>query len=487
MSFSYFDLHCHPSLKPYGKSFLKKPARVNSIDASDENSIWYYDSPNLIDRAIQMVAGISKFTQADFTTLAYGDVRLICASLYPIEQGFFKNKLGTGRVSDLVGKFVTGVGQARVDFIQSNTNYFKDVEGEYQFYEALHDKVIKIGSVNFKYVLIKNYAEIQSYLTVDPKHDNEVHSLPDNIIFVIISIEGFHVLNNNIDGPVDEASFLTNLRTIKAWRCPPFFVTFAHHFYNHLCGHAKSLTGIVGSAINQLEGINTGFTPLGKKVVSEALSIANGRRIYIDIKHMSAQSRREYFDMLPTSFAGQNIPVNISHGAANGQRSMDEPVFDNPLLGTKLLQEDINMYDNEILMVAQTKGIFGLQLDERRLASARTLQNVKHSFSMNKIRHYRAELVWNQIQYIAELLDRNDLPAWDYTVLGTDFEGIVNPLNGYLTAETITNLEQYVERYAFNYMNASGAQMRDYNRLTASEIVNRIFCSNGVDFLSRFF
>jgi microsomal dipeptidase-like Zn-dependent dipeptidase len=371
------------------------------------------------------------------------------------------------------------VGRARVNHVQSNNNYFEDVEREYKFFEYLNECPIKTTSGTYQYALVKSYRDIQSRL--------DTGSASDNIIFIVMTIEGMHVLNDNVNGPVNEASFLANLRKIKSWRCPPFFVTFAHHFYNHLCGHAKSLTGIVGKETDQSEKIDTGFTDLGILVLNEVLSDQNGRRILIDIKHMSAQSRKEYFYILETAYAGQDIPVIVSHGAASGLRSMDERVVDHPSIGNKLLQEDINFYDNEIVAVAKSNGIFGLQLDERRIANAQTLRSVKHSIFMNKIRHYRAELLWDQIQYIAELLDHNDLPAWDCIALGTDFEGIINPINGYLTAESIVHLESFVERYAFNYMNADGKKLKSYNQLPASDIINKIFQLNGMDFIKRYF
>lgn len=475
----YFDLHCHPSMKPYGKSFNNNPIGVNDPDPSQRNSIWYYDSPNLFERAVQLIVGISKFTQADFTTLAFGDVRLVCASLYPIEQGFFKNKLGQGIVSDVVDNFITGVGRARVNHIQNNNNYFEDVVSEYNFYEELNGRLTQTSSGTFRYLLVKDYAEIESTLNGG--------AATDNIIFVIMTIEGLHVLNENVNGQPDESSFLKNVVQLKKWRCPPFFVTFAHHFYNHLCGHARSLTDIVGSETDQSEGLDSGFTDLGRKVLDAVLSKQNGKRILIDIKHMSALSRKEYFSMLASTYAAQDIPVIVSHGAANGYRSMDEKIVDYPALGNTLLHDDINLYDNEIITVARTKGVFGLQLDERRIASKEKVKSVKHSMFMNQIRHYRAELLWNQVQYIAELLDRNNLPAWDCITLGTDFEGIINPLNGYLTAETIVQLESFVERYAFNYMNAGGKNMNPANQLAASEIISKIFHTNGVNFIAQNF
>jgi microsomal dipeptidase-like Zn-dependent dipeptidase len=274
---------------------------------------------------------------------------------------------------------------------------------------------------------------------------------------------------------------------VKSWDHVPFFVTFSHHFNNFLCGHAKSLTGVVGGVTDQSVGLGDGFTQLGIDVLKLALDRTQGKRIYIDVKHMSAKGREEYYKMLDTDFAGDDIPIIVSHGAANGLRSSKERVVDGKSTGFKLLPEDINFYDDEIVRLAKSGGIFGLQLDERRVANAQTLKSTKHSVFMNKIRHYRAELLWNQIQHIAELLDRHDMYAWDCMALGTDFEGVINPLNGYLTAETLVHLEEYVERWAYDYMNGAGKQLKPYNCITPSEIVNRIFHSNGLAFIKRYF
>lgn len=477
MSSFYIDFHCHPAMKPYGKSFDENPVGINSPNARDRSSAWYYDSPNLFERGLQMVAGISKFTQSDFSTLTFGNARLVCASLYPVERGFFKNNLGQAIVSDMVNDFITGVGRARVNEIQSITNYFEDLNREYEFYRQLHNQTVHTVSGSHKYVMVNSYSDLQQHLA------NE----PDETVYVIMSIEGLHVLLENIDAAPDEHRVLANVMKIKKWEFAPMFVTFSHHFNNHLCGHARSLTGLVGKATDQSNGMNTGFTELGKKVAHELLSTSNGGRIYIDIKHMSAKGRKEYIEMLSGEYQGQNIPIIISHGAANGLRSMEEPVVDGVATGHKLLGEDINFYDNELIAVAKTQGIIGLQLDERRIANGKTIKEVKHSVFMNKIRHYRAELLWNQVQHIAELLDRNSLPAWDCMAIGSDFDGIINPLNGYLTAETFVHLEEFLERYAFNYIKDHGSQLKPFNQIKADEIVHRIFHSNGMDFFRKFF
>ncbi|HSF89667.1 MAG TPA: hypothetical protein VLA46_09635, partial [Saprospiraceae bacterium] len=109
------DLHCHPTTKPYGHSFKRSPIGKNSANPNDEHSIWYNDSPNAAERLLQTWAEIVKFRQADLCTLAWGNCRVIVASLYPIERGFFRNKFGEGLASDLVGSFVSGVSRKRVN------------------------------------------------------------------------------------------------------------------------------------------------------------------------------------------------------------------------------------------------------------------------------------------------------------------------------------------------------------------------------------
>jgi microsomal dipeptidase-like Zn-dependent dipeptidase len=478
MLLSYIDLHCHPSLKPYGKSFDIDPGK-NNLNRRAKNSIWFYDSPSFFKKAIQLLSGVCKFTQADCTALAHGNVRVVCASLYPIERGFFRNDLGTGVISDLAASFATSVGISRVNYIQNIRNYFEDLEREYHYYVQGAEKETATQSGKFKYILAKDFTTVEENLAATEQ----------TIVFVF-SIEGLHVLHNDIENPKEDVA-LQNVRHIKQWAHVPFFVTFAHHFNNHLCGHAKSLFDLVGKKTDQSINIDKSFSEMGMKVLRELLSVENGKRIYIDIKHMSALARKDYIRLITDpkgEYSDEAIPIIISHGAANGLRSMDEKVVDIIETGTTFMQEDINFYDNELVALARSKGIIGLQLDERRLAHKEAMKRLKHSTWINKVRHYRAELLWNQIQHIAELLDRHGLFAWDCIAIGSDYDGIIDPLNGYLTQETVVHLEEYIERHAYNYMqNSALFALKPFNRIGSDEIVQRIFHSNAMSFMRKFF
>ena len=475
---NYVDLHCHPALKPYGKSFNYKKKGWNNPHRSRRNSIWKYDPPSLTDKLLNYVINLTKFSQSNFTSLAKGDVRIVFASLYPLEKGFFVNDIKSDFLRDLTGNFATGIGKKRIDAVQAMTNYFQDLEREYDFYKQLNEKIIRLPEGQFRYKLVNNYSEVEDIFKED--------QIGPRTIAVVFTIEGLHVLNSNLNKPPNETDFLKNLKKIKAWDTPPLIVGLAHHFWNHLCGHAVSFTNLVAKNVNQLEGMDSGITPLGLTIIHELLDTTNGKRILIDVKHMNTKSRNEYYALLEGNQNYSNVPIVVTHGAANGMPSASDNKQKGSSVAHKLNNVDINFYNDEIIRIARSKGIFGLQLDERRVASKQTLKETKKSVRRSKIMHYRSELLWNQIQHIAEVLDTEGIFAWDMMAIGSDFDGIIDPLNSFWTSEELPYLADFLERHAFNYMKTSKFKKSE-NKIDADDIVNRIMSSNGLDFLKRNF
>lgn len=474
------DFHCHPDMKPYGKSF-RNIAGKNSINPKDSNSVWHADLPTVADRAIHSLAGLVKFTQADLTTLLNGNVHIICASMYPIERNFFANNLGEAIVADALVNLATGVGQERIDDVQCCTDYFADLNRIYQYYLQFDGKDVETVKGKACYKLVKNFAEIEA--------NQAQPNLWQNTVFIVLSIEGMHAINSNLtlDKP-DEANLMANLSALKKWPHPPFFVTLAHHFNNHLCGQAKSLDGAVGSVADQSDGMQSPITPLGLKVIKELLNKQTGRRIYIDIKHMNPQCRRQYFTLLANDYKGENIPVLASHAAANGLQSMDNKTVKLLDTGSKMFPGDINFYDDEIISIAKSGGVFCLQLDKRRVANKEAQQFAETSAFADKA-ITRSALVWNQVRHVAELLDEQGLPAWNTVAIGSDFDGIINPINNFLTAESLNTLRQYLLNHAAEYMRTIGsAKLKKANRETLpADIIDKIFYRNGMEFFKKWF
>lgn len=472
----YFaDIHTHPTMKAYGHSFpgLKNNENLNSLA-----SIWYYDPPRIFEKIIDLLGGLVKYRQSSFSSLGFGNTGIVFASLYPLERSFFDNKLGKGEYNDMLLNFITSVGKKRIDFIQNITDYFPDLENEYAFLQQMDGKLVKLADRStYSYILAKNAADVETTLNQDNNDDKKA-----NAISVLLTIEGAHSFGTGINPqqkPAQRNYVLGNVEKVKNWTHRPVFITLAHHFYNEMCGHAESLSGKVKLASDQSYMMNTGFTSLGLEVVDRLLDSTGNKRILIDIKHMSRASRLEYFNLLDTKYAGEEIPVIVSHGAVIGNEK-DKHLF---------LGNDINLYDDEIIKIAKSDGLFGLQLDERRIAAPGDFELKKtHGLERRKVLFYSSALVWRQIQHIAELLDSQGLFAWGIQSLGSDFDGMIDPLNGMWTAENYPTLEDYLLMQAHTYMlKNEGKLSQAFNRIDPEEIVNRVMGDNVYNFINRYY
>lgn len=479
------DLHCHPAMKPYGSSFAKAQSDIgfNSPDPADKNSIFHYDQPTLSDKLLNYVLGLTKFRQADFSSSLNGNVKVIAVSLYPLEKGFVINNFGSGQIADASVNLATGLGDSRIDFLQGMPDYFNDLCNEYKFYQQLHDTVVLVDGKKVRYKLVKNYTELQSVIN---NPDTEIETLA-----IIMSIEGAHTFNcglNPKNKPADKAEILKNIAHVKTqWSTPPFFVTFAHHFYNELCGHARSLSGIMARVLDQGHQLDTGFTTLGYDIAKSLLSKENGARILIDVKHMSPLARREYYKLLDTEYANDPIPIIVSHGAANGLKSFDNNYIAVRPTGALLNAGSINFFDDELVRIARSGGILGLQMDERRVGSKEALAQAKGHTQRRKILFHRSKLIWNQLEHIAVILSSAGIFPWGIAAIGSDFDGIVDPLNGYWTHEDLACLDDYLLMHAYNYMQGNGKNLAVGSTTDPEEIVSRVMNINAMEFLRRNF
>lgn len=479
MESQFIDLHVHPAMKPLGKSFNNKPGE-NSKNKNRQNSIWYYDPPTLIDKLANITTTLTKFRQADFTSLAKGGAHIVVVSLCGLEKGFVMNKLGTKLVGDVVGNLVTGLGKKRIDHVQQMDNYFDDLQMEYDFYKQLDGHKVKIDGKWHQYKIVSSFNEIS---------ENKEEDV--NTIFVILSIEGTHVFNTGLQmmgKTADPDEVLQNIDKVKNWEHRLYLAGLTHHFDNEMVGHAQSLHGVVRKMCDQNPNMNEGFSELGWKMLRKLLDNSDGKRTLIDLKHMSVKARAEYYGFLKEEFPNETIPLVVTHGAVNGLRSHSEKVEDDLFNYGKFQPDDINVYDNEIVQIAKSGGILGIQFDERRVASELELKKTGRHLSRRKMLFHQSKLIWNQIQHIAEVLNRHDQYAWGIQAVGTDNDGMVNPLNGFWTAEDMPLFDSYLEKHAYNFIASSQSDsLKDYNKATASEIVQRFMYSNAYSFLKKNF
>ncbi|WP_207425071.1 membrane dipeptidase [Pedobacter sp. SYSU D00535] len=488
------DLHCHPTYKPMGHSYKREKLK-QSKDPAERSSMWFYNPPSVGDKVLNQLLSVTKFSQANLTACYYGSVWVISASLGSIEKWFFRNKLEEGNFSVVLDNFAAGLSIEGIRAIEETEDYFQDLLNEMSFIRQMNNVTVEIDGNPCRYRVVSNFGELQALMkenlfAIEDAGNNGGKTEQPITIAILPSIEGLHVLNTGLKIECEPELVLKNLKALKQSEMRPWFVTFSHHFYNELCGQARSLSGMVAGICNQEEGLGQSFTALGKQVLNILLSEDDGKPIFIDIKHLSPPARQDYFRIrAQLDPENKKIPIIISHGACTGLPNYQQSNSSFPELGNDFCQDEINFYDDEIVELVKSDGIFGLQLDERRVASKEAIRKTKRSIFRNKIMHYRSELLWKQIQYVAELLDANGLPAWKHLAIGSDYDGIVDPINSFWTVEQYDYLKSHLERHAFNYLQHHGDRLKqtENRNITAHQIVTNIFQTNAWQFFERWY
>jgi len=462
--FRIADLHCHPNLKTYGHSFSK--------NENNKSNVWNCKPPINSTKLLNTISGITKFTQADFTTMYKGNVKISFLSMYPFEKGFFLNKYFDNRISAWLANIITSIGYERIRFLQNHTDYFKDLQNEYTFLKN-SCKEFEVDDEICKWKFVNSWEEIENNLK------------EGNINSVILTIEGAHVFNSGLSDygrSTDEKEIFNNINKIKNWEHTPLFITFAHNFNNDLCGHARSLNQL-GPLVNQFKNINKGFSNVGLNVAKLLLNNNNQNRILIDVKHMSLKSRLEYYDIIEKEY-NYTVPIIVSHGAVTGTNlkgehlsSVDESFF---------CSDDINFFDEELVFIAKTKGLFAIQMDANRLTNRIKLKKSIFNFNSKKVSQNSAKIVWCQLQHIAEVLDSFKMDAWSIACFGTDFDGTINPLPGIWTAEQLQFLANELLELASVYLNNENKLKLSVNRnISPNEIIEKFVFNNATNFLKN--
>jgi hypothetical protein len=63
---------------------------------------------------------------------------------------------------------------------------------------------------------------------------------------------------------------------------------------------------------------------------------------------------------------------------------------------------------------------------------------------------------------------------------------MVNPLNGFWTSEDMALFDSYLEKHAYNFIASTQSDsLKDFNKITAAEIVERFMHGNAYHFLRK--
>jgi len=506
----FYDLHVHPSLKP----FRYDPDRSLWVNIPDPND------PDHCMNIPSIAKGITKNVQSDSQSnlekCKNSRTRVICIALYPIERGMFDLRdFLAGLFNDdkevNLGACLTSIQKSTIqqyyDDIQSDApvDYCKELFEEYKYLVEQS----KNPDPDQQMIIAEDYNSLKQALQAN-----------DQSIIAVISIEGMHSLlkynsfselvsfDNFVNTPGHPAfdhykNMVTgSINIIKQWgdgKHSPFFITFAHHFWNLLCGHARSFGGLTRTfALNQDCGINLGITELGLLALEQLLSRNNGRRVLIDIKHMSAKARKQFYKIRKESYSANDdfFPIICSHAAINGISTLNEILTkkdkDRHNNNKYFNAWTINLTNEDISEIIESDGLIGIILHEDRMPGKIVEKKIKKfKDDLDKKRDEYVKLIMANIFYIVSV--KNELSAWNHICLGSDFDGVINFMDIYENVEKYDDLANHI----FQFLNRplaipeASLEIADIERLkfglSPQEILDKVMYQNMDDFLKRYF
>ena len=458
--------------------------------------------------------GQAGYSQTDLAKCIRSNTRLVFASLSPIEKGFFIGVKGSSIdkqfIIDLHDRWHNEGDKATCNWLIAQLKHRAGIEkisekdlqflcsrsmnlqafqvkkmqnGHYDYFEALKHEYgfflersgryttseypIQIDSQGIPrkwqgaYTLAANGNEID----LDPNEDD---------IIIVPTIGGIHSLGignpedadlrpGQAPNDVDIATLKHRIRQIKGeeplengpvcrWQHKPFYITFASHFFNTLCGHAKSFPKPASILFDQRKGQNLGVLSGCIEIWRELLGLTHelepsgSARILIDVHYMSAAARFEYYKNIIYPFNQKHkdnpIPVIASHAAYAGtdylqnliDRAKKDP--DKDISFDKgFLTWDINLTDEDILQIFHSQGLLGLSLDNLLLGGgSQTKWLDKVPFSPLVRRRNRNLIKRTLMQFVRTPFDyhvHNPHTIWQRLALGSGFDGFMQPMNRY--------------------------------------------------------
>ncbi len=522
------DIHCHPSGKPYMSG--RNHQRHTPFE-SYRNEIQGL-LLQMLESKIENLSGINLATQSNFDHLSQGKVRVVVANFTPLEKAFLFGNMDTGSFKDdslkdlvmehdtlwdntLKGKVInalTGFEVDDVEFIKRDmVNYFtQGLVPEYEYLIKFNN--FQIPGKNYSIRLVKNYEELEATLAGD-----------DTTICVVLAIEGAHCLDNVVPDKVSLFSnqgkshktdptdltplivYENNINQMKQWAYVPLYVTLNHHFWNKLGGHAQSLTKMLGTLVSQQEGLNEGLKELGKEVCKRLLNKTNGPRIYIDIKHMSPLCRKNFYAFIEMEYWNKQdiFPIICSHtGIVSKNKTLDQLIalHDDSELNdpSNYLHEcSINLCEEDIQLIAKTKGLIGIQLDEKRIMGKEIINVIKNNptaGSLDLRKQYIKILAANLFEVVKAV---GDSSGWYLLSIGSDYDGLINHLDFYPDSSYMQTLKndlliflenpEEIFQEGFNYRLTIEAIKELMFELSAQEITDQVFAGNAMEFLRNNF
>jgi microsomal dipeptidase-like Zn-dependent dipeptidase len=486
----FLDLHTHPTLK--------------SLLTNGKVNCWGFVDASILSHDFD--------SQCNLNQMKKGNVKIAIASLHPLERPFTDPFLLKGILpyfSPLDGSFLKKIYQNKI-------SYYFLLKRELELFEnnqQVHDQSFQFA--------------------------NSFDDLSDDKTNIILSIEGGHSFININSNDVDEVGkdIIQNLKEFKKLNHRILFITLTHLAQAPLCTHSFGMKMRLIFRDKSFFPKGNGLTNWGKEFIREAMSSENGKRILIDIKHMSIKSRKEFYDLRRLEFP--DAPIIASHMGIAGCSIYKIPIhsvifrkrlltimknrqrykikyYKLPgLLNTYFNPSSINLYDEEIIEIINSRGLIGISLDKRIIGygggqkdffSFEEFNNFYKDFieknrliktheeiDINKEDEFDEEekysiydngptdprhqfnYICNNIVHIAKVGGEK---AWDCICIGSDFDGIIDAIDLIPTIEHYSYLEEALIQLLPIFIKEANLPMPDITK-----VVRKIMYENGYEFL----
>lgn len=453
----FADLHCHPILKSFGKNNFQP-----SLSAQNEANLFHHKPLNWWNKLLENWLTLTPYRQSDLYAAFLSQSKLLGLAVYAPERDFFVGKLDVPIIENLISNF----GTQWIEKIQDPaTSYYDGLKDQFQFLDVLDGQITTIKGKPFQYKIINNKTDLEQL----------IQSPNNRVIGLFYTVEGGHNLFNFVETQALSSDTIEpdSIDYIKSKS--PVYLTLAHHFFNQLTGHCISLPDSLQELRPQKFGSNLGLLPQGEWLIDSLLSRENGPRILIDVKHMNPRARNTYYQKLEQLAAqGDFVPIVFSHGGCNGMASFDNPVVTSGLFQAK----EIGFYDNEIIRLIQSKGIFGLNMDERVMSSEEALDATKHITCAKKRYTATSKLIWNHVEHMVRLTVPLGLDPWMHICIGSDYDGIINPVNGFWTLEYLPRFSDYFKIHLSDFLKQNPAMSCGHSVAQIMKQINHFNLTN---------
>jgi len=494
---TFIDIHVNSSKKPF-----------NSRSRGIGYNLWepmFHECGLESDRSKTVMQGmgevVPKYSQSNLEALIKGHTRIACLNLSPIEQPFIgTNSTLTNKNKQKTIACVSGVDANQLFLRRKEIDYFKDLVENINFVERFEHKGYIINGFAYDFELIRNQEELED-VSKDPSK-----------IGMVLTVEGGHSLGHSIyinDGITNLDEYRTlvldNVDRLKGSRSlidgaeifldvPILWIALCKSYNNGLGGNANSLTKEQQSIFEKVEGINGKETKLGIDVIERLISKDEGRRILIDIKHMSLDFRSRYYKTIERSeILGDGIPVVCSHCGISGlskknalYKKRDDDSKNNNYYLNHWQQ---NLSSDDIGKIYHSRGLIGIPLDKSVLGGQTALTEIIETLP-NTVQRRKASIKLLMANMLTVVQVINDESAWDMIAIGSDFDEMHQPLDPYQSSEDLPQLaidiQRFLERPESIHDLFTEEDVRELMfELSPSEITAKVMNLNAYNFIRR--